>query len=344
MKIFNWIVGSFCRTLGRFLFYIAIGILAMLIISGKVHAATVTPAGVTIGNKELPATLSASVNGSQYLLSATIDAPDYNYKYAVLTICANVGLDVSVYNTAYNYYFNDESYFSSTGKSCTTNGFAGVSYNLYLSVGQWDVGSGNTSLYRVSSYIKFKSTWGYNGYFTVQNFVFSNEDLSVNVQKEDEINSNLNTQINQNNTIIDQNQDIIDNQEQTNEKLDDLNDNLTSTEGADLGALQNSAGWLPAGPIDSILNLPLSLLNNLTTNLNKSCQPVILSIPYVNKDLTLPCVNTLYDDMGISGWVTTIGVIASAFIMFSYLLKLYKWVDDTLSFRENNQIDNWGGI
>lgn len=149
-------------------------------------------------------------------------------------------------------------------------------------------------------------------------------------------------------------QDIIINQnEQTNEKLDEtndslneLNDNLTNSDQPDnLHGLSNSAGWLPAGPIDSILNLPLSMLTNISDNLNKSCQPVNLPLPFVNKDLPLPCLSSIYSQIdGLGPWITTISVIASAFILFSYLLKLYKWVDDTLTFRENNEIDNWGGL
>lgn len=138
--------------------------------------------------------------------------------------------------------------------------------------------------------------------------------------------------------------DVQDKQDETNQQLKDLNNNITSEVGPNLGGLNNSAGWLPAGPVDSILNLPLSLFNNLSTSLGNTCQPVELPVPLVNSTIILPCMNTIYNDIGISTWVNAIGVIASAFILFSYLAKLYKWVDDTLTFRENNHIDNWGGV
>lgn len=135
-------------------------------------------------------------------------------------------------------------------------------------------------------------------------------------------------------------------QEKTNQELGELNDNLTNSDSPDnMDGLSNSAGWLPPGPIDSILNLPLSMLNNISDNLSKSCQPVNLPLPFVNKNLPLPCLSSIYSQIdGLGPWITTISVIASAFILFSYLLKLYKWVDDTLTFRENNEIDNWGGL
>lgn len=120
---------------------------------------------------------------------------------------------------------------------------------------------------------------------------------------------------------------------------------ITDSSSPNLDGLNNSAGWLPAGPVDSILNLPLSLLNNLTINLSKNCSPVVLPLPYVNKNIELPCLNTIYSQIdGVSPWLNTIGTIASAFILFGYLINLYKYIDDTLTFRENNYIDNWSGV
>lgn len=139
-------------------------------------------------------------------------------------------------------------------------------------------------------------------------------------------------------------------------KLDEQNDKLNNIEGAltddsptDMSGLEDSIGWLPPGPVDSILNLPLALFNSLSRNLsNKTCMTVNLELPFVNKTLNLPCVKTLYDKIGITGTLfKTTGIIASCFILFNYLLALYKWVDDTLTLRENTMPgyydDNWGG-
>lgn len=131
---------------------------------------------------------------------------------------------------------------------------------------------------------------------------------------------------------------------ETNDKLDNIQDSITSETPPNLGGLSGSAGWLPAGPVDSILNLPLTMLNSLLNNLGNSCTPLELPLPYVNRTLTLPCVNSIYAQIdGLNAWINTISIIASAFILYSYLLKLYKWVDDTLTFRENNHCD-WGGV
>lgn len=145
-----------------------------------------------------------------------------------------------------------------------------------------------------------------------------------------------------------QNQETNDKLDETNNQLGNLNDNLTDSSPTDMSGLGDSAGWLPAGPVDSILTLPLTMLNNLVTNLSNSCQSVSIQLPFVKKNITLPCIKNLYDKMGVTGSLfTTAGLIASAFILFNYLLALYKWVDDTLTMRENTMPgyfdDNWGG-
>lgn len=200
----------------------------------------------------------------------------------------------------------------------------------------------NATAFRVGTYnYNASSMFGTGNYLTHQASVNS-IDVIVNAD---------NTIINQNEQIIDQNQTIIDNSNQTNEKIDktneelgDLNDNLTSEEGPDTSGLGDVAGWLPAGPVDSLINLPLSLFNSISRDLSSSCKPINLPLPYVNKDLTLPCMSTFYDGIGIGDFMNWIGIIASGFMLFSYLMKLYKWVDDTLTFRENNHLDNWGGV
>lgn len=140
---------------------------------------------------------------------------------------------------------------------------------------------------------------------------------------------------------------IINNNNQNTDKIvqgqEDIKDAITSEEAPDLDSLQDSAGWLKPGPVDSILNLPLSLFQNLTDNLSKSCQPVIATLPYVDKTITLPCVSTLYEQIGVQDFLNWVGIVVGALILYNYFLKLYQWVDDVLTFRENNWQD-WGGV
>ena len=127
----------------------------------------------------------------------------------------------------------------------------------------------------------------------------------------------------------------------SNPSLDNI---LTDTSNPDLGGLTNSSTWLPQGPVDSIIMLPLNFINTLVSKIGSTCSPVNLPIPFVdNKYLTLPCMSTIFNQIeNFSILYDLIGVIGSVYLLYNYLLKFYKWVDDTLSFRENNWND-WGG-
>lgn len=126
-------------------------------------------------------------------------------------------------------------------------------------------------------------------------------------------------------------------QEKTNQKLDNINSSLTDSSPISLEKLNDTTGWLPAGPVDSILNLPLSLLNNLSTNLNKQCTPVSLTIPFIDKNntLVLPCLaNTLSDNVeNFDTFYTWLGLTVSCILLYRYLMSLYVWVDNVLMLR-----------
>lgn len=153
-------------------------------------------------------------------------------------------------------------------------------------------------------------------------------------------NDNKNTQ-----AIIDSIVESNKTQQETNDKLDDINDYISDDSSPSLDSFNNYAGWLEPGPVDSILNLPLTILNNLTKIFGNSCVGTTIPLPYVDKEIELPCIDTIYSKIeGLNVVINTICVPVGAYILFKYFMGLYKWVDDTLTFRENNYIDNWGGI
>lgn len=176
--------------------------------------------------------------------------------------------------------------------------------------------------------------------------VTTNIEVKILQDNSDIINNqNQNTQ----NIINNQNQ----NQQQTNEKLDDVNDNLsdindslTDSSAPDMGALNDTAGWLPPGPLDSIINLPLTILNSLTNLFSGGqCQPVQITLPFVNKTGELPCLNSLYED--INGLNVLFNVIFGAiggYILYKYLVNLYVWVEKAIMMKETGYMNDWGGV
>lgn len=150
------------------------------------------------------------------------------------------------------------------------------------------------------------------------------------------------TIINQNNTMINQNDQIINQQQQT---YDWLTDN--SAPSADTSVLGQSAGWLPAGPVDSILTLPVTLAQGIVGVFTgtHTCTPIVLPFslgPY-NESLTIPCMDEYFRIAQISILWNAVGSIIAAFIVYDTLKWLYKFVDDTLTLRENNS-GLWGGL
>ena len=171
--------------------------------------------------------------------------------------------------------------------------------------------------------------------------------ISANV--EDNLSDALLNQItNQNDTIIDQNQQLIDSTNKTNDKLDDLknsqnqtNDYIKDESDVDTSEIDNLVGYLPPGPVDSIINLPLSMLNAMVSNLSKSCTSISINIPFVDYDFSLPCLNSLYDKMGATALLNTLGSILSAILLYKYLLNLYNYVDHVLSLK-GDRLKGWG--
>lgn len=301
--------------------------------------------------------------------SITININNQNLTYAPTLNAGWAGYDIYTYSSAPStdweranilYTYND----LSSSKLCTqSNGVATVQGKFIAGTGA--LGGGAQYLNETSGTIAtcdFKIS-GVIGTFTCHNVHLNDGFSFVNIQNPGGytgITRNLDITCGEMTTgqavdsIINNDnkntQDIIDNNKENTDKIvdsqEEIKDAITDDTPPNLSGLEDSAGWLPAGPVDSILNLPISLLNNLTDNLGGSCQPANLTVPFINKEIILPCMSEIYEEIGISSWINTIGTIASAFIAYYYLLELYKWVDNVLTIRENtwNDVDQWGGI
>ena len=329
------------RLFKKILFFLIFTIVLWFIKSSMVSAATYDPSYFKIMGNETIRNNYYTQGGQTIITVNSVPqfvVPIESQNYIELTYCitqplgstwtiSNESLDGAIVNGEFNYIkFNNA--------DCTLDSYPGKIYRFYLQVYKWGVPSGGSDVYQVSSYLNISQ----QGYYSIYKL------LDVKISDSDNYYNDLlqyNNGVDQT-TIINQNGQIIDNTNSTNQKLDDLNKNLTDESSPNLNGLENSAGWLKPGPVDSILNLPLSLLNNLTSNLSKTCTPVDLPLPYVNKSLQLPCINSIYNQInGLNVFINSIAVIASAFIIYEYLRKLYIRIDKILNFDTSN---DWGGI
>lgn len=166
-------------------------------------------------------------------------------------------------------------------------------------------------------------------YYTGGNYYF-------NVSVSDDPNTAiLNNISNQNTTIINQN-------EKTNETLNDINSTLNDVSGPDVSFLENVAGWLPAGPVDSILTLPIVVLNNVSDVFNGTCSPIVLPLPFIESDIELPCGTDFYSGItGLNAFLISLGIVVGGYLLYCYLIYLYNWVDKKVSMVESDR-EKWG--
>lgn len=143
----------------------------------------------------------------------------------------------------------------------------------------------------------------------------------------------LQTQINQNNTIIN-------NQNELNDWLKD-----DTPPSADTSIISGASGWLPQGPVDSLLTLPMTFAQGIVDIFTgqHQCSPIVLPFDFINSSITIPCLDSFFTMSGVNLIWNGVGTIISAFVLYETFKWLYKFVDDTLTFRENNS-GLWGGL
>lgn len=117
---------------------------------------------------------------------------------------------------------------------------------------------------------------------------------------------------------------------------------LNSTSNPDLSAFINMKTLLPPGPVDSILTIPLTMLNLINNWLNgEYCEPITVNLPFVNQNIQLQCMRTFYHDIGATAFFEGVGTIASLIILVEYFVGLYNWIDDNLQVT-HKKLKAWG--
>lgn len=133
------------------------------------------------------------------------------------------------------------------------------------------------------------------------------------------------------------------NQQQTNEKLDDINNSITDETPPNTSEFGNVAGWLPSGPVDSIITLPLNALNSISNALNGNCSTINLPLPFIDSTLPLTCGTEFYSQVsGLSLFLNTLFTILGGIILYKYFVYLYNWVDRIVSLKEEDE--KWGAV
>lgn len=270
---------------------------------------------ITNSIKSLKATSSSFI---EYYLNKNIDFSK--------TIYLNLKSDISLGSVSIILYYASGSAFTVVNSNLSTTN----SVSFSLTQEQIDLLSSSTGDYpilrfyrRSGNSLDFKTV-------TISNIALSNYNVDF-----DKYGSEICT-------------NKLDEQNETSKgifgKIKELFSWLTNDDDADVSGAGNVAGWLPAGPVDSIITLPLTMLQNINTSLNKTCSPLNVNLPYVNKSVEIPCLNTIFNQItGLNSFWTWVGLIASVMILFRYLVNLYNYFDK-LTDLQAQYLSDWGGV
>lgn len=371
-RVFNWTLGSFFRTLGRFLFYIVVCALVYFFINNfEVKAASV---GITFGNNNTPIEISPfaqfydNTSGTFYETTTGTDS-------TIGVYTTNITITQSGYGAGIGFQLNEPLVNGVTygltifmGSNNSNRWFnCGVYYGCPVTIGATPIDSvsrfnsgsriattyqtfsnGTTPVYYKDDtksqyyastftyvftanrggnaiFLPFNSSNGTQTSYTVfygYNLTnFGNLNSLTSNDIENAINSSglasaSSVQEVQNsiNKLQYNLNELNDTQKETNNKLDDLNSNITST---DTNGAQNQANGFFSNfddkdyGLSDVITMPLSIIKNIT---NTSCSPLVLPIPFVNTNVSLPCMYSIYqtyfgDILSIYQTITT-GMIA----------------------------------
>lgn len=134
-------------------------------------------------------------------------------------------------------------------------------------------------------------------------------DNSINQQVKDNTEKQLEEQKKQ-----------LEEQKKTNETLKDDN-----TQGA-----QDSAGGFfndfttDTHGLTAIITAPLSLISSITSS---SCSPLVIPLPYIDKDLTLPCMGAIYSNY-FGSFLSIYQVITFGIVAYWVCVRIFNLVKD----------------
>lgn len=133
---------------------------------------------------------------------------------------------------------------------------------------------------------------------------------------------------------------------ETNEKLDSVNDNLEETNNKlesigesltddDVTSSSNhfddefgSGSWGPPpqnnSPLATIVNLPLQYLRTITNN--TTCSNLNLTIPYLNTNISIPCITSYLSTNFSSGVVSLVQLIVNALVLYKVGVSFWEFL------------------
>lgn len=187
----------------------------------------------------------------------------------------------------------------------------------------------DTSAGGVNSIIFEKPTqYGTTGVIVSElaNFVTKDStSVNVNVNQQQVVDAINNTNQSLINSINNANNQAHQDAQQAHQDSQDIKNTLTNdnVDGAnsDLDNFKNSSTFSDSTGLQAILELPLNLVNSLSN----TCQPISITIPWLDYTGTIPCMSTIYSQH-FNSLYSVVAVVVNAFFIYRILLKIYELV------------------
>lgn len=116
-------------------------------------------------------------------------------------------------------------------------------------------------------------------------------------------------------------------QDTTNQELNNINDSLNDDDSSEA---QNKASEFFGNfttnthGLTGIITAPLNAINSLASS---TCSPLVLPLPFVNQNLTLPCMRQIYVD-NFGSFMTIYDVITLGIVSYWILVRIFALVKD----------------
>lgn len=142
-------------------------------------------------------------------------------------------------------------------------------------------------------------------------------DILTSIKGNDSINQQIKENIEQQ---LEEQKKQLEEQKKTNETLKD--DNIDKAQDSAVGFFNDFT--TDTHGLTAIITAPLSLISKISSS---SCSPLVIPLPYVDKDLTLPCMSSIYSQH-FGSFLSIYQIITFGIIAYWVCVRIFNLVKD----------------
>lgn len=120
---------------------------------------------------------------------------------------------------------------------------------------------------------------------------------------------------------------MIINNTQINNNVSDIKDSIndSSIDSSSATDFKSNSAFQDSNGLDAIIKAPLNFIQSLTSS---TCSAISLTIPYIDAQVSLPCMSTIYNKALGQQLVNLIALVINGVVLYRYCLKILQIVKD----------------